>query len=101
MISIPVDVKGNVKYNPDADTEYTLECRQLGISESGSGVIENDIEDLRNRVINAFSEEFHVPPESVQITGYNLSLSFAVTGPTNYTLDQFAKSGDPEKTEEK
>lgn len=93
---MPVDVKGNVRYNPEADKEYTIDCKQLGISEDGSGVIEDDIENLRERVTTKISEEFHVAPESVQITGYNLSLNFEVTGPTNHTLDKFTG-----KTEDK
>jgi hypothetical protein len=88
---MPVDVKGTIKFNPEAEQEYTIACPQLGITEEGSGTIEEDIEDLRERVTKAISEEFHVAPESVQITGYTMSLNFEVTGPVNHTLDKFSE----------
>jgi hypothetical protein len=89
---MPVDVKGNVKYSKDADDPYTIECRQLDISETGSGDIEEDIEDLRSRVTKAIAEEFKVSPSAVQITAYNLSINFSIEGPTNHTLDKFTES---------
>jgi hypothetical protein len=93
---MPVDVKGTIKFNPEAEQEYAIACPQLGITEEGSGTIEKDIEYLRERVTKAISEEFHVAPESVQITGYTMSLHFEVTGPVYHTLDKFGE--EPEKS---
>ncbi len=93
---MPVDVRGRVTYNKDADDPYMIDCKQLDISETGSGDIEEDIEDLRSRVTRAISDEFHVEPSAVQITAYNLSLNFSIDGPINHTLDKFTK----EKPEE-
>jgi phosphosulfolactate synthase (CoM biosynthesis protein A) len=86
---MPVDVSGKIVYNPDADDEYTLQCKQLGITESGTGTIEDDIETLREKVTNAIAEEFKVSPEAVSISGYSLNLIFSVQGPVNHTLDTF------------
>lgn len=87
---MPVDVKGRVVYNPEnEDQEYLIDCKQLGISEDGSGTLEDDIEDLRSRVEAAIVEEFHVSPKAVQITGYTLTLSFSIEGAVNKTLDEF------------
>lgn len=93
---MPVDVKGRIVFNPDNDQEYTLDCKQLAISEEGSGTIEDDIEDLRERVTNAISEEFHVAPSAITITGYVMSLNFSIEGPVNHTLDKFGKEKDQE-----
>lgn len=96
---MPVEVKGRIVYNPEADQEYVLDCKQLDISEEGSGTIENDIEDLRERVTRAISEEFHVAPASIGITGYVLSLNFSITGPRDHTLDKFGKEPETPGTE--
>lgn len=97
---MPVDVKGRIVYNPDAEPEYSLDCKQLGISESASGSIEEDIEDLRERVTNAISEEFHVAPSAITITGYSMSLNFSIEGPTNHTLDKFTQEPEDKNPEE-
>jgi hypothetical protein len=86
---MPVDVSGRIVYNPDADQEYTLSCKQLNISEEGSGTIEEDIETLREKVTASIVDEFHVAPESVSITGYSLNIAFSIEGPVNHTLDNF------------
>jgi hypothetical protein len=86
---MPVDVKGRVSYNKEADEPYMIDCKQLDISETGSGDIEQDIEDLRGKVTRAISEEFKVEPSTVQITGYSMSLNFSIEGPINHTLDHF------------
>lgn len=96
---MPVDVSGRIVYNPEADSEYTLQCKQLGISEDGTGTIEEDIETLRGKVVSAISEEFHVSPESVSIAGYSLNMVFTIQGPVNHTLDHFEKDGEEEKDE--
>jgi hypothetical protein len=88
---MPVDVKGRVVFNPDADDEYTIDCKQLGISKSGDGTIEEDIETLRELVTKAICEEFKVEPAAVAITGYVMSLNFSIEGPINRTLDEFKK----------
>jgi hypothetical protein len=88
---MPVDVSGRIVYNPEADQEYTLSCKQLAISCDGSGTIEDDIEELRGKVASAISKEFHVSPEAVTITGYSINLVFSIEGPVNHTLDSFAK----------
>ena len=87
---MPVDVKGRIVYSPEADQEYTLDCKQLDISEEASGSIESDIEDLRQKVISAISEEFHIAPSTINITGYVMTLNFSIEGPTNHTLSDFA-----------
>jgi len=98
---MPVDVKGRVSYNKDADEPYMIDCKQLGISETGSGDIEEDIESLRDRVTKAISEEFKVEPSAVQITGYSMSLNFSIEGPINHTLDKFTNKDKEEiKTED-
>lgn len=91
---MPVDVSGRIVYNPDADQEYTLTCKQLDISEEGTGTIEDDIETLREKVTAAIVDEFHVSPEAVSITGYSLSLAFSIQGPVNHTLDKFQDQED-------
>lgn len=93
---MPVDVKGRIVYNPDAEEEYVLECKQLKITNPATGAIEEDIEDLRDRIIKAISEEFHVEPASVKITGYSLNLNFSIDGPINRTLDEFKEKNDEE-----
>ena len=98
---MPVDVKGRVSYNKDADEPYMIDCKQLDISETGSGDIEKDIEYLRDRVTKAISEEFKVEPSAVQITGYSMSLNFSIEGPINRTLDKFTNKDKEEiKTED-
>jgi len=94
---MPVDVSGRIVYNPEADKEYSLECKQLGISDEGTGTIENDIETLRDEVIAQIAKEFHVSPESVNITGYVLSLKFSIEGPRNHTLDKFMDKKSEER----
>lgn len=86
---MPVDVKGRIVFNPDAEQEYTIDCKQLGISQDGSGTIEQDIENLRERVTKSISEEFKVAPSSINITSYVMSLNFSIEGPVNHTLDKF------------
>jgi hypothetical protein len=94
---MPVEVKGRVVFNPEnEDQNYTIDCKQLGISEEGSGSIEEDIEDLRSRIERAIEEEFHVEPKLIQLTGYTMSMSFSIEGPINKTLDEFTKK-DGEK----
>lgn len=94
---MPVDVKGRISFNPEADQEYTLDCKQLGISEEGSGTIEEDIEDLRSRIESAIKEEFHLDKiRAVQIENYTLSLSFSIEGAINKTLDEFVKKDGEE-----
>lgn len=95
---MPVDVKGRIVYNPDAEQEYTIDCKQLSISEEGSGTIEDDIEDLRERVTEAITKEFHVAPAAIEITGYTLSMNFSIEGPVNHTLDNFGTGKEEEKT---
>jgi argininosuccinate synthase len=96
---MPVDVKGRIVYNPDNEQEYSIDCKQLSISDEGSGSIEDDIEDLRERVTKAISEEFHVAPSAITITGYVMSLNFSIEGPTNHTLDKFCEEKDKEPAE--
>ena len=86
---MPVDVRGRIVYSKDADEPYTLDCKQLGIEDTGSGNIEDDIEDLRERVTTAISEEFKVAPSAVQIVSYSMSITFSIEGPINKTLDDF------------
>lgn len=86
---MPVDVKARIVFNPDADHEYNLDCKQLGIDEPGSGTIEEDIELIRGKISAAISKEFHVEPAAVQIESYTLNLNFSIQGPVNYTLDKF------------
>jgi hypothetical protein len=94
---MPVDVKGRVIYNPDdKEQEYTIDCKQLGISEEGTGTLEDDIETLRDLIDKAIREEFHLKElETVQVTGYTLSLNVSIEGTINKTLDQF--QGDDSK----
>lgn len=88
---MPVDVKGKVSYNPDSKgAAYMLDCPQLGISQDGSGDIEEDIETLRVEIEKKIMEEFHQKPRTVQITGYTLSLGFSIEGSLNKSLDDFA-----------
>jgi poly(3-hydroxybutyrate) depolymerase len=88
---MPVDVKGRIVYNPEAEEEYKLDCKQLGIEKEATGTLEDDIEELRQKVTDAIVEEFHVEPAAVQITGYSMSLNFSIEGPINKTLDDFKK----------
>lgn len=97
---MPVDVKGRIIYNPESDQEYTLDCKQLAISEEASGTIEDDIEELRQKVTTAISEEFHIAPSTINITGYVMSLSFSIEGPTNHTLSDFADKTFTKKDKE-
>jgi hypothetical protein len=97
---MPVDVSGRIVYNPDADQEYMITCKQLGISEEGSGTIEEDIESLREKVSAAISEEFHVSPEAVSIAGYSLNLTFTIEGPVNHTLDRFTEQTTGDEKED-
>lgn len=88
---MPVDVRGKITYNPDAKgSAYMMECAQLGISEPASGSLEEDIEELRDRIVKAMAEEFSVP-EAVQMTGYSMNMNFTIEGPINHTLDNFTK----------
>lgn len=88
---MPVDVKGRVVYNPDdKEQPFTIDCKQLGISEEGTGTLETDIETLRDLIDKAIREEFHLKElETVQVTGYTLSLNVSIEGAVNKTLDQF------------
>jgi hypothetical protein len=95
---MPVEVKGRIVYNPDADTEYKIDCKQLSIDEEGSGSIEEDIEDLLERVTKAIAEEFHVSPLAITITGYTMSLNFSIKGPINHTPDKFRKEDEKAST---
>ena len=94
---MPVDVRGRVQFSKDADEEYTIDCKQLGIEDTGSGDIEEDIEDLRERVVAAISEEFKVAPSAVQIVSYSMNIMFSIEGPINETLDKFIKDPEQEK----
>ena len=92
---MPVEVKGRVVYNQDnEDQEYLIDCKQLGISEDGTGTIEDDVERLRLMIEQAIAEEFHVAPKAGQIIGYTLNLSFSIEGAINKTLDEFVKKED-------
>jgi hypothetical protein len=95
---MPVDVRGTIAYSKDAEDPYTIKCKQLGIEVLGTGAIEDDIEDLRERVTQKIAEEFKVSPSAVEITGYSMNLNFSIEGPINKTLDQFQ---GPEKEEVK
>lgn len=88
---MPVDVKGRVVYNPDdKEQKYTIDCKQLGISEEGTGTLEDDIETLRDLIDKAIREEFHLKElETVQVTGYILSLNVSIEGTIHKTLDKF------------
>jgi hypothetical protein len=98
---MPVDVRGRVSYDPNVknnEPEYTLDCKQLGIEEDGSGDIETDIETLRHFIEYAIVKEFKVEPKAVQITGYTLSLNFSIEGAINRSLDEFTgKEGETEE----
>jgi hypothetical protein len=95
---MPVDVKARITYDRDAKQEFSLDCKQLGIEGEASGSIETDIEDLRERVTKAISEEFHVAPSSITITNYVMSMTFSIEGPTNHTLDKFTKEAEEEES---
>ena len=94
---MPVDVKARITYDRDAKQEFSLDCKQLGIEGEASGSIEADIEDLRERVTSAISEEFHVAPSSITIVNYIMSMTFSIEGPINQTLDKFTKKSDEEE----
>jgi hypothetical protein len=94
---MPVDVKGQIVYNPEADDEYTIKCKQLDIEQSGSGVLEEDIESLREGVTKAISDEFKVSPEEVRIDGYSMNINFTIRGPVNHTLSKFSEKDDEQK----
>lgn len=94
---MPVDVKARITYDRDAKKEYSLDCKQLGIEGEASGSIEEDIEDLRERVTNAISEEFHVAPSAITVTNYVMSMTFSIEGPINQTLDKFTKKQEEEE----
>jgi hypothetical protein len=98
---MPVDVKGRVVFNPDdKEQEYTIDCKQLGISEEGTGTLETDIETLRELIDKAIREEFHLKElDKVQITGYTLSLNVSIEGAINKTLDQFQGKKEKGKDE--
>jgi hypothetical protein len=93
---MPVDVRGRVQYSKDAE-EYTIDCKQLGIEDTGSGDIQEDIDDLTERITAAISEEFKVAPSAVQIVSYSMNISFSIEGPINKTLDEFVKDPEQEK----
>lgn len=87
-----VEVKGTIKYDPEVkpgDAEYRIECKQLGVSEGGSGDLGMMIDDLTKRVQIAVSEEFHIPPAQVQVSKYTMGLTFEIIAPRNKTLDLF------------
>lgn len=88
---MPVDVRGRVVYNKEADREFTIDCKQLDISEEGSGSIEEDIETLREKVTSAIAKEFKVSSAAVSITSYSMSINFSIEGPVNHTLDKFTE----------
>jgi hypothetical protein len=94
---MPVDVRGRVQYSKDAEEEYTIDCKQLGIEDTGSGDIQEDIDDLTERITAAISEEFKVAPSAVQIVSYSMNISFSIEGPINKTLDEFVKDPEQEK----
>ena len=98
MIKIPVDVKGQIKYNPGVKDhpDYMIVCPQLGISMDGFGDIEKMIKTLREQVTRAITDEFKVAPSTVQITAYSMGLNFSIEGPTNHTLDKFVKNYEKE-----
>jgi hypothetical protein len=95
---MPVEVSGNIIYNPDAkDDKYKIICKSLDIEEEGSGTIEDDIETLRQRITDAIVEEFKVSPEEVKLTGYRMTMNFEISGPVNYTLDKFNKKKEEDQ----
>jgi hypothetical protein len=98
-----LETKGTVKYDPDVkagDAEYVVECKPLGICESGSGVLETDIDTLTEKVRAAISDEFHIPPCDVVLARYSMSLTFDVSAPVHRTLDQFDTEKVLQKTAE-
>lgn len=92
---MPVEISGQIIYNPDAkDEEYKIVCKSLDIEEEGSGTLEDDIETLRQEITDAIVEEFKVSPEEVKLTGYRMTMSFEISGPVNHTLDKFSKKDE-------
>jgi hypothetical protein len=89
---MPADFKGKIRYNPDckkSDAEHTISCKQLGISEEGSGNVREDIAHLSELITDKIVEEFRTQPEAVLLVGYSMSLDFSIQGPVNHSLAEF------------
>jgi hypothetical protein len=86
------ETKGTIKYDPDvkaSDPEYIIQVKQLGIIATGSGNVEQMMDELTERVRREMSEQFCIPYCAVKLVKYTLSCTFDVSAPVNRTLDQY------------
>lgn len=86
------DFTASIRYNPEAKSPkpaYTIACRQLGISESGSGDLAEMVQTITNKIREQIAEEFRTMPRSVSLIGYGMTLRFEVIGPVNRSLYEF------------
>ncbi len=81
--------KFKAKIACDEDGEYTVGCRQLDISEEGSGDIEEMMTNITERIREKVAEEFRNMPRAVTLTSYSMSLNYSVVGPVNRSLEEF------------
>lgn len=90
------DFTASIRYNPEAKSPkpaYTVACRQLGISDSGSGDLEEMVQTITDKIREKISEEFRTMPRSVSLIGYGMTLRFEVIGPVNRSLQEFSGGG--------
>lgn len=86
------DFTASIRYNPEAKSPkpaYTVACRQLGISESGSGDLAEMVQTITDKIREKIAEEFRTMPRSVSLNGYGMTLRFEVIGPVNRSLYEF------------
>lgn len=81
--------KFKAKIACDEDGEYTISCKQLDISEEGSGDIEEMMDNITERIREKVAEEFRNMPRAVTLTGYSMNLNYTVVGPVNRSLEEF------------
>ncbi len=81
--------KFKAKIACDEDGEYSISCKQLDISEEGSGDIEEMMDNITERIRASVAEEFRNMPRAVTLTSYSMSLNYTVVGPVNRSLEEF------------
>lgn len=96
-----LETKGTIKWDPDvkpSEPQYVMQAKSLGISEGGSGNLEQMIDELTERIRREVSQEFGIPRCDVQLVKYTMTLTFDVSAPVNRTLEEFVEV--PEKTKD-
>lgn len=82
--------KFKAKIACDEDGEYTISCKQLDISQEGSGDIEEMMTKITEAIREKVAEEFRNMPRAITLTSYSMSLNYSVVGPVNRSLEEFS-----------